>query len=261
MRRALLCVCGLLTAGMVCAEPEAVPWQQQKSDHFILIYQSVPDSFIQEVVDSAEAYYQDTMTTLGFTRYKGWTWSERVKIRVYDSRRAYTGSSHYAWSAGQVNPATREIATFPSQNGFFDSTLPHELGHIIFHEAVGFGDNIPLWLDEGVAMYQEKARRLGADDAVRAMIADGTFIPLAALDSTGLDAGTDQTVVQAFYTEAASLVGFMINKYETYRFERLCRELKLGTPFAWALKKAYMEFDDLEALEKAWNGYLNETTG
>ncbi len=259
MRRGFACVCFLLSAGMACAEPAA--WQEQKSEHFIVAYQNVPDSFAQQVVDSAEEYYQDTMTTLGFTRYKGWAWDRRVKIRVYDSRRTYTGSSHYAWSAGQVDPSAREIATFPSQNGFFDATLPHELGHIIFHEAVGFGDNIPLWLDEGVAMYQEKARRLGADDDVRAMIANGTFIPLAELDRNGLGAGTDQALVQAFYTEAASLVGFMINKYETYRFERLCRELKVGTPFAWALKKAYMEFDDLEALEKAWKGYLNETAG
>ena len=39
------------------------------------------------------------------------------------------------------------------------SLLPHELGHIIFREFIGLESNCPSWLDEGVAMYQEKLKR------------------------------------------------------------------------------------------------------
>lgn len=234
-------------------------WREEKSEHFIVAYQNVPASFVQDVIEAAEDHYRDTITTLGFTRYKGWTWDKRVRIVIYDSKDTYARSSHYGWSSGQVNPATKEIVTFPSESGFFDSLLPHELGHIIFREGVGFNDNIPLWLEEGVAMYQERSRRLGADAGVRSLIAEGTYIPLADLDRMGLSSTTDPATVHAFYTEAASLVGFLMNKYEVYRFARLCRDLRDGERFEWSLKKAYMEFPDLATLERAWRRYLNDT--
>jgi len=199
-----------LTAGPA-AGASSPSWREEKSEHFVIAYQNVPVSFVKEVVRSAEEHYRDTVTTLGFTRYKGWTWDKRVKIVIYDSQDAYVKSSHYGWSSGQVNPQTKEIATFPSESGFFDSLLPHELGHIIFREGVGFNDNIPLWLEEGVAMYQERARRFGADEGVRALIREDAYIPLEDLDQIGLRSGTDRATVHALYNEAASFVGFLIN--------------------------------------------------
>ena len=251
---------GLLVWGLAVPPVSAAssPWKENKSDHFIVACQHVPPDFVREVIRTAEANYIETMTTLGFTRYKGWAWGSRVRITIYDSREAYVDSSHYGWSAGEVNPASREIVTFPSESGFFDAILPHELGHIIFHEAVGFRDIVPLWLDEGVAMYQEKARRLGADAAVRELIHTGRYMPLDVLSRMDLGAGTDRDTVDGFYNEAASLVGFLINKGEVYRFARLCDELRGGRRFAWALRKAYMQYTDPAELEKAWRRYLNE---
>ncbi len=257
---------GFLWAGMffadvrvVMASDEKIDWREVKSEHFIIKHQQVPSSFVKEVVNAAESHYRQTMTTLGFTRYKGWTWAGRVKIYIYHSHQDYVSSAHHEWSGGQVNPLTKEIVTFPSEKGFFDATLPHELGHIIFREAAGFNGNIPLWLDEGVAMYQERAKSIGADSRVRELIASGAYVPLAELDAMVLGAKTDRAVVDIFYQEAASLVGFLIKKYEIYRFERLCHELQKGRPFTVALNKAYMKFESLGALEKAWRRYLNET--
>ncbi len=244
---------------VLAARVSSPQWREEKSEHFIVAYQNVPEGFVQDVLQAAEDHYRDTMTTLGFTRYQGWTWDKRVRIVIYDSQEAYVKSSHYGWSGGQVDTAAKQITTFPSETGFFDSLLPHELGHIIFREGAGFYNNIPLWLEEGVAMYQERARRLGADDGVRSLIAQGSYIPLVELNQMALRSGTDRATVRAFYTEAASLVGFLINEYEVYRFARLCRELRDGQRFSWALKKAYMEFSDLVSLEKAWRRYLNET--
>lgn len=262
MIKRMLCIgFAVLSAvfGACSAAGAAAGWREEKSEHFIVGYQHVPESFVRDVIDAAEEHYRHTMTTLGFTRYRGWTWDKRVRIVIYDSQKAYQESSGYAWSSGQVNPATKEIMTFPSDSGFFDSLLPHELGHIIFREAVGFHNNVPLWLDEGVAMYQERARRLGADEKVRDLIAEDSYIPLTELDRMVLRSGTDQTTVRAFYAEAASLVSFLINTREIYRFSRLCRDLHDGRRFEEALKKSYMEFSDLDALEGAWRRYLNDT--
>ncbi|MFH0753160.1 MAG: hypothetical protein V2A70_01175 [Candidatus Omnitrophota bacterium] len=248
-----------LSSRMAFAAEAGADWQEVQSEHFVIRHQHVPLSFVNEVLREAETHYRHTMTTLGFTRYKGWSWSSRVKISIYHSREDYVGSSHHAWSGGQVNLATREIVTFPSERGFFDTLLPHELGHIIFREAAGSHGNIPLWLDEGVAMFQERAQSIEADADVRELIARDAYIPLAELNSMALRSTTDRAVVGVFYREAASLVRFLIVKYEVYRFERLCRELKKGREFTAALKSSYMEFENLAALEKAWRRYLDET--
>jgi hypothetical protein len=262
MNKVFVCAClFLMTAvsGMSFVSAAEPGWREEKSEHFIIVYQNVPKSFVKDVVDSAEEQYQKTITTLGFTRYQGWTWDKRVRIVIYDSQAAYAKSSHNSWSAGEVNVAAKFIVTFPSESGFFDSLLPHELGHIVFREGVGAYNNIPLWMEEGVAMYQERSRRLGADEDVRALIEEGSFIPLEVLDQMALRSSTDRATVHAFYAEAASLVGFLINKYEVYRFARLCRALREGQGFELALKKSYMEIPDLAALERAWRKYLNGT--
>ncbi|MBF0619005.1 MAG: hypothetical protein HQL19_02430 [Candidatus Omnitrophica bacterium] len=246
-----MCCCCLPTS-LMAAE---VPWHEVKSAHFQVFFKHCPKAFVDSVVASAEQNYHDTMTTLGFTRYKSWTWQNRPKIYVFDGPEDYKGSN-MEWSAGTARIDQREIMTFPMAQGFFDSVLPHELGHIIFHEAIGMDNNIPLWLDEGVAMYLEKGQRLGADDAVRQAAREGKFISLEELGSMKLTNATGVSAVQLFYEEAASLVGFLLHRYETYRFDRLCRELNKGTPFEWALPKAYMELRTVSDLEKAWRKYL-----
>lgn len=149
------------------------------------------------------------------------------------------------------------IRTFPSAHGFFDSTLPHELGHIIFREFIGFKAQIPSWFEEGVAMYQEKARRWGAHDTVRKAMEDGTFKPLDELSITSLRRTSSKDLVNLFYAESASVVNFLINEYGQQRFVRLCRKLKDGGPFSWALDSVYVRFKNIDDLNKAWVKYLN----
>ena len=195
---------------------------------------------------------------LGFTRYKGWNRDERAKIYIYDNADDYvTSGKQISWSHGVASPRDKVIRTFPSAHGFFDSTLPHELGHIIFREFIGFKARIPAWFEEGVAMSQEKARRWGAHDTVRQAIADGTFKPLAELSITSLRRKTSKELVNLFYAESASVVNFLISEYGQQRFVRFCRKLKEGGPFSWALDSVYVRFKDVNDLNDAWVRYLN----
>ena len=153
-------------------------------------------------------------------------------------------------------PKLKIIRTFPSAHGFFDSTLPHELGHIIFREFVGFKGEIPIWFEEGVAMCQEKAKRWGAHDMVRKAIEDGTFKPLSELSLTRLRRRTSKDLIDLFYAESASIVSFMINELGEQRFVRLCRKLKDGGPFSWAIDSVYSRFKNVDDLNDAWVKYL-----
>jgi len=228
----------------------------QKSEHFVVYFKNAPDYFVKSVIKEAEAIYRQTTYSLGFTRYKGWIASSRVSIYAYDDAGDYSRATGLPWSGASVSIPQRKIMTFPSANGFFDSTLPHELGHIIFRDFVGHRARVPLWLEEGVAVYQERAGRLGADRAVQASLRDGTFIPLENLGLMHLSHATPRDRVNLVYAESASVVAYMIDELETYRFVRLCRELKEGGSFERALNKAYMKFKKISDLEKAWKDAL-----
>jgi len=232
-------------------------WHEYKRNHFIIYYIDAPRGFVETVEDMAETYYDDITKNLGFTRYKGWTWDQRAKIYIYDDQEHYKKSlKMYRWSHGVASPKDKVIRTFPTAHGFFDSTLPHELGHIIFREFVGFKAHIPLWFEEGIAMYQEKAQRWGAHQTVRDAIEDETFIPLGRLSTTRLTNKTDPKKINLFYAESASVVNYLITEMGQYRFVRFCRALKKGKPFDWALDSIYVRFKNVEDLNRNWVKYL-----
>jgi len=232
-------------------------WKEYKKKHFIIYYKEAPMGFVKNVEEAAEQYYQEITKNLGFTRYKGWTWNDRARIYIYDDREDYVESGKVVrWSHGMASPKTKVIRTFPAAHGFFDTTLPHELGHIIFREFVGFKARVPLWFEEGIAMYQEKAQRWGADRRVREALEDGRFIPLKDLALMRLTTRTPSDEVDLFYTEAASLVRFILDQQGRQRFARLCRELKKGDPFDWTFAYVYVRFKTMDDLNKAWVDYL-----
>ena len=238
------------------SEALAAEWQERKTEHFIVYYKKAPARFIGNVLLRAEENYRRTTTTLGFTRYKGWSWNGRVKIYIYDDAQDYKSASGNDWAAGSVMTRFKEIRTYPAAYGFFEATLPHETGHIIFRDFIGPDAVVPLWFEEGVAMYQEESGRREADEEARKALREGRFIALPDLMRLELNRDSDRELVRIFYVEAASLVSFLINDGEVYRFARLCRELKDRVPFDGALKKSYMKYPGIEMLEAAWKGYL-----
>jgi len=181
--RKLLLTCILLTflcSGSQASEKE--DWKEFRSSHFIIYYKNAPRDMIETINETAEYYYQEITRNLGFYRHESWTWDKRAKIYIYrDSQDYVKTAKQMQWSHGAASAADKTIRTFPAAHGFFDSTLPHELGHIIFREFIGFNSFIPLWFDEGVAMYQEKARRWGSNQNVLKAMEEDRFIPLIEL--------------------------------------------------------------------------------
>ncbi len=249
-----LCVI-LLTPSFIFAK--TVKWKQLKSQHFIVFYKKAPKDYATNVSEMAEDYYKEISKNLGVVRYRSWTWDDRAKIYIYDDSDDYVKSSRVAgWSHGVASPKDKIIRTFPAAHGFFDSTLPHELGHIIFREFIGFKARIPLWFEEGVAMYQEKGRRWGAHKKVKEYIESGRFVPLQDLSTMVLSGRTDTETVNLFYVESASIMQYLIGELGKQRFIRLCRKLKNGDPFDWMFKEVYVRFKTIEKLNKAWVEYL-----
>ena len=247
----------LIFMGWTSLSYGAGDWTKYRCQHFNIYYKDAPIDFIKTVEKAAEDYYDEITRNLGFTRYKSWSWDDRAIIYIYRDADDYVANSRqYKWSHGSASVREKIIRTFPAAHGFFDSTLPHELGHIIFREFVGYKFNVPLWLDEGVAMYQEKAKRWGVNKDVKKAVKNGSFIALQDLSNLRLTNRTSKSVIDLFYAESASIVYFMITELGEHRFVNFCRQLKKGKKLKDALHLAYVRFRKVEDLNKAWVDYL-----
>ena len=160
------------------------------------------------------------------------------------------------WSQGAVVPQEKTIRTFPNERQFFDTVLPHELGHIVFREFVGFHNYaVPLWLDEGVASYQEKVRRDTAKKLVKDALKKEELIALTQLSKINPLFLTDKREVDLFYAESLNLVDYLITEFGKDSFVSFCQALRDKKNLDAALRSAY-SFEDLEELDEAWQKYL-----
>ena len=231
---------------------EDADWNIKKSKHFIVYYQESPGRYISTVTSRAEHYYTSITDYLGLRRFKFWTWDKRCKIYLYPDQQEYLDkTSSISWSRGGVHVIRKEIITYVRDEEFFDYVLPHEMGHIIFRETIGFDKKIPLWLDEAVAVLQEKDREAYLAIA-RKLVKEGDYIPLAELSGIR---GYKSIDSQVFYSESASIIDFLLNKYGRDTFVMFCRRIRDGEEWEKALLKTY-RFEGLEELQEAWVNHL-----
>ena len=255
----LLCVGLLILAKVSFADDNQNSWQQMKGEDFIIYYRAnVPDDFVQATMDTAEDELRRVTENFGITNPPSWANKDRqIKVYIYGDRDDYVRDGAQAtWSHGAAFAKARTIKTYPQAAGFFDTIMPHELGHIIFRDYVGFTVAVPLWFEEGVAIYQEKAKRLGANQIVKQAIENGQFIPLTQLTGVRLYKNSDKQVVDSFYSESASAVYYLITELGDREFYMLCDDLKNNMPFEEALLYVYLRFKTIGDLDQSWQQYL-----
>ena len=233
-------------------------WQVFKSTHFLIYYNNAPESFISKISDKSEEYYNKIAEDLGFSRLDFWIWDDRAKIYIYDNAGDYhRDTGEPLWSQGATLPGHKVIYAFVDAKNFLETTLPHEIGHIIFREFVGFNNRaIPLWLEEGVASYQEKSRHAFANQVIRAAMVNNEFIDLRELSlSQTYPRGGSIDSVGLFYAESFSVIDFLIKKFSRDSFVSFCRYLRDRRDLDSTLSLNY-NFTNLAELDQAWQRYI-----
>jgi len=227
-------------------------WKIKKSKHFIVYYKEGSGDYLSQIVSNAERYYKNITNYLGFRRLDFWTWKKRCRIYLYTNKEQYlsNGDTNY-WAKARVQVIKKEIITYAREEQFLEEALPHELGHIIFRETIGYDKKLPLWLDEGVAVLQEKDRSKYLNTAKK-IIGTDNFVSVSELSKIR-DYQKIPPVV--LYSEAASLVSFLLEEYGRKRFVDFCRAIRDKDDWQEALLKTY-KFEDLNQLEEAWIGKL-----
>lgn len=133
-----------------------------------------------------------------------------------------------AWGAGIAVPGARLVMLRADADPA--STLRHELAHLVLHDAVR--QRIPLWFDEGYAVYATNA--IGALDALALNYAviRGTTPSLDSLNRTlrGHPAG-----IGTAYALSATAVMELARRNPTGTLQPLMERLEAGVPFADAV--------------------------
>lgn len=259
-------------------------WKESGSEHFIVYFQG-DEKFAKKVLDEAEIYYRNIALELGYPRYSEfWIWDKRAKIYIYPDHASYLeATGEPDWTHGIAVYKKKSIISYAWGKDFVESLLPHEMGHLIFRDFVGFKGKIPLWLDEGVAQWSERAKREEMKTMAMEYYLESKFLLLEdmmnldviflsknellelllrpTLTPEGKEAIliiTTDELITTYYLQGFSLVGFLIEMYGSNRFAEFCRQLRDGKGLEEALRFAYpAKIRSIEGLEGSWRKYLS----
>jgi len=288
--RATFAACLLTLVSSLCRasdepQPETLFPHETKGEHFI-VYTQQEDARVREILRQAENYYRDIAERLNFPRRsKFWLWNDRVKIYLYAQKTDYTSRSQEPeWSQGVTDYATKAISSFVMSEDFMDSVLPHEIAHLIFQDFYGAENNAspPDWLNEGVAQWaedQETKRKL--KERARDLLESKGLLSLPDIFLTNIPfikknpnrlcfrlirskrdrysviILSPDVLIDTFYVESGSLVGYLIETLGIFRFAEFCRELSRDKTIQEALQEAYpKQFQSVEDLDDQWRAYL-----
>ncbi len=237
---------------------QEAPWRVFKSTHFLVFYNSASEDLLNQLTEKAEGYYDEIADLLGLNRFNYWTWDNRAKIYLYDTQEEYKkANSNLDWSIGLVMVGNKTIQSYTAAPGLLDNVLAHELAHIIFREMVGFNNPaVPLWLDEGVAVFHEKrSNNQSVKKYLAKKLQDNTSISLSQLYSFDLMHTKDKQLVELFYLESYSLLNYLINVFGRDKFVSFCQYLRDHRDLTRALRSTY-SFDSQLEFEKSWKAYI-----
>jgi len=215
-----------------------------------LLWYRSSDAFAAELMDAC----QDGLARL--TQDIG-TYPDRpIKIYVYASMSDLQGAMIYSqeWTGGVAFPdfGTIAISVAPSELDWGKKALVHELTHLVVHRAT-FSPyaQLPVWLDEGLAMYAEGELDPVFRSYLERAISEDELISVRSLCSP-FSAYPEKALLS--YAQSYSLVGYLLENYGRDRMLDLLTLLKEGNTYDEALMEVYGF--DIEGLDISWRATL-----
>ena len=148
------------------------------------------------------------------------------------------------WSAGVAFPQSRTIV-LKSRVDNLMMVAQHEFAHVLLHAIVP--ERVPVWFNEGVAMWASHEWRLRQSAAVFYAIFSDGLIPLSDIDDV---LAFPSAKADMAYTESLLAVTFLIHLGGPNAVVAMLSELQAGAPFEVALFRVTGEIP--REFEKRW---------
>lgn len=198
-------------------EPKRLLWSDTRFDWSVLVADGVEvhayggdSAFHREVLDSARR------TVDRLTAEYGLTSVDPIRIWLYASSDDFAGAqapNSEPWIAGTAYVSFGLILlVLPSGNAAeLGRTVPHEVAHQVIHQVTAnpFND-IPTWLDEGLAVRYQETPDPSFPVIVRQAAAEGRLDSVRSLNSSF---PYDQAGAVLAYAESLSLVEFIAAEF------------------------------------------------
>jgi len=226
------------------------PWRSLTEGEVTIYWYQGDESFAQELMTTA----QEALVRLA--EDTGAHLEKPIKAYIYTSSRDLQGSLIYPqeWTGGVA--FTRHgiiaIGIAPNNLDWGKRAMTHELTHLVIHQMIFNPYNdLPNWLDEGLAMYNEGILSPQQAAFLNKAIAEGSLISVRSLSSP-FSAYAEQAILA--YTQSYSLVEFLINNYGSNKMLELLNIFRQGSSYDGALGKVYGF--DMDGLDTRWRDYV-----
>ena len=132
------------------------------------------------------------------------------------------------WGVGCAFPDAGVVVLrkLPGDVDILLRTARHEVAHILLHKSVS--GQVPVWFDEGVAMWAAQEWRLTQSAEVFYAILSEGVVPLSEMDAI-LSFGSSRAHLA--YTESLLAVTFLLQQGGADAIGHMISDLALGTPF------------------------------
>ncbi|MCK5124561.1 MAG: peptidase MA domain-containing protein [Dehalococcoidia bacterium] len=208
------------------------------------------DSFARELMDTCEEGLARLTQDIG-------TYPERsINIYIYASDNDLKGAMIFPqeWTGGVAFTAfsTIAIGISPSELDWGKRALVHELMHLVVHQATfsPYGQ-LPLWLDEGLAMYNEGELDPVLRSYLEEAILEDELISVRSLCSP-FSAYSEKASLS--YAQSYSLVEYLLDNYGQDSMLDLLTIFKQGSTYDEALTEVYGF--DIDGLNARWRATL-----
>ena len=227
-------------------------WDSLTESEVTIYWYQGNESFVRELMATA----QEALVRLA--EDTGAYLEEPIRVYIYANVRDLQGSMIYPqeWTGGAA--FTRHgiiaIGIAPDKLIWGKRAMTHELTHLVIHQMTFNPYNdLPTWLDEGLAMYAEGMLGPEYTTFLSRAIDEGSLISVRSLSSP-FSAYAEESILA--YAQSYSLVEFMISNYGRDKMLGLLNTFKQGSSYDRALEKVYGF--DMDGLNTLWQNYVTK---
>jgi len=221
-------------------------WRKLTEGKVTILWYQGDEAFARELMKVAQT------VLVQLSQETGAALEKPVEIYIYASSRDLQGAMIFPqeWTGGATfnRHGTISIGIAPNQLGWGSRAMAHELTHLVIHqETFNPYNDLPVWLNEGLAMYFEGDLQTPFANALARAIATNTLLTVRSLSSP-FSAFADEATLA--YAESHSMVELLITKYGQSKMLDLLNTFRAGSGYDAALTKVYGF--DMDGLNSLW---------
>ena len=242
---------------LIIYEDNRYDWQVLENDDIGVWWHDRPESFGQKIFDiavNAVSYQKELFQAeLDF----------QTKIMISNTEEEFNSWHHlgHDWIGGQTFSnfgITNQIVEGEYyQDVWLNGVIPHELSHIYFNHVVYNPTvSVPVWINEGLAQYNEFITHEWEMGLVESAAAEGGLVSLKALEDGFGSYDVDRIYLS--YAEAYSAAAYLVETYGNQGLSALLAAYKGGESTDEAFQTALGT--SIDQFEMDWAGSVGADT-